>query len=108
VTLHVASAWHMPGQVLQDRYAEAPRSDQSQRFLQGIWKVKKVAPPGEGWKVLDAPCLAQKTGEQLLQMCKQMIFHGCGIMPCKEWYGATSTQWRTSLCPPSGRPWCVG
>ena len=38
-------------------------------------------------RLQDASCLAQKTGEALLQLVKQLVFHGCGILPSKEWYG---------------------
>ena len=50
--------------------------------------------------MLDAPCLVQKTGEQLLTLAKQLVFHGCGIIPTREWYMVPARhQQRTALCP---------
>ena len=54
------------------------------------------------------PAWPQRTGEQLLQMVKQLVFHGCGIMNSHEWYGYATTQ--RPAChlgvPPQGGP-CV-
>ena len=59
--------------------------------------------------MLDAPCLVQKTGEQLLTLAKQLVFHGCGIIPTREWYMVPARhQQADSAVPPQGGPGLLG